>query len=70
MELDTGASATIIHKSMGTYVLALKPVERTNIKLCSYSGTKFLLLEKLRFKLRIVTEKQYWWKWWSSVDGS
>ena len=70
MELDTGASATIIHKSMGTYVLALKPVERGISSYAVIPGTKFLLLEKLMFKLRIVTEKQYWWKWWSSVDGS
>ena len=32
MELDTGASVTIIPKSMWTDVLASKPVERTDIK--------------------------------------
>ena len=51
MELDTGASATIIHKSMGTYVLALKPVERTNIKLCSYSGHKVSVIGEAKVQV-------------------
>ena len=34
MELDTGASVTIIPKSVWTDVLASKPVERTDIELC------------------------------------
>ena len=38
MELDTGASVTIIPKSIWTDVLASKPVERTDVKLRSYSG--------------------------------
>ena len=38
MELDTGASVTIIPKSIWTDVLASKPVERTEVKLRSYSG--------------------------------
>ena len=40
MELDTGASVTIIPKSIWTDVLASKPVEHTDIdvKLQSYSG--------------------------------
>ena len=66
MELDTGASVTIIPKSVWTDVLASKPVERTDIKLCVIPGTKFPLLEKLRFKLRIVTKNSviccYYWK--------
>ena len=38
MELDTGASVTIIPKSIWTDVLASKPVEHTDVKLQSYSG--------------------------------
>ena len=38
MELDTGASVTIIPKRIWTNVLASKPVERTDVKLRSYSG--------------------------------
>ena len=38
MELDTGASVTIIPKSIWSDVLASKPVERTDVKLRSYSG--------------------------------
>ena len=38
MELDTGASVTIIPKSIWTDVFASKPVERTDMKLRSYSG--------------------------------
>ena len=38
MELDTGAFVTIIPKSTWTDVLASKPVERTDVKLRSYSG--------------------------------
>jgi len=38
MELDTGASVTIIPKSIWTDVLAAKPVERTDVRLRTYSG--------------------------------
>ena len=38
MELDTGASVTIIPKSIWTDVLASKPVERIDVKLRSYFG--------------------------------
>ena len=38
MELDTGASVTITPKSVWTGVLASKTVERTDVKLRSYSG--------------------------------
>ncbi|KAL9961633.1 hypothetical protein ACROYT_G030616 [Oculina patagonica] len=38
MELDTGASVTIIPQSVWTDVLASKPVDRTDVKLRSYSG--------------------------------
>ena len=51
MELDTGASATIFHESMGTYVLALKPVEHTNIKLCSYSGHKVSVIGEAKVQV-------------------
>lgn len=38
VELDTGASVTIIPKSISTDVLASKPMERTVVNLRSYSG--------------------------------
>ena len=38
MELDTGGSLTIIPKNVWTDFLASKTVERTDIKLRSYSG--------------------------------
>ena len=60
MELDTGASVTIIPKSIWTDVLASKPVEHTDVKLRSYSGHEILLSEKLRFKLHIVIKKPYY----------
>ena len=44
MELDTGASAIIIPKSVWIDVLASKPVECTDIKLCSYSGQQFSVI--------------------------
>ena len=44
MELDTGASVTIIPKRVWTAVLASKPVERTDIKLCSYSGLEISVI--------------------------
>ena len=38
MELDTGASVTIIPKSVWSDVLAAKPLQQTDVKLRSYSG--------------------------------
>ena len=38
MELDTVASVTIIRKSVWSDVLAAKPLQRTDVKLRSYSG--------------------------------
>lgn len=38
VELDAGASVTVIPKSIWTNVLASKPMERTEVKLRSYSG--------------------------------
>ena len=38
MELDTVASVTIIPKSVLSDILAAKPLQRTDVKLRSYSG--------------------------------
>ena len=38
MELDTGASVTIVPKSVWNDVLAAKPLQQTDVKLRSYSG--------------------------------
>ena len=51
MELDTGASVTIIPKSMWTDVLASKPVERTDIKLRSYSGHEISVIGEARVQV-------------------
>jgi len=40
MELDTGASVTIIPKSIWTVVLAAKPVERTDVRYAVIQGTQ------------------------------
>ena len=40
MELDTGASVTIIPKNVWYDVLAAKPLKKTDLKLRSYSGHK------------------------------
>ena len=61
MKFDTGASVTTTPMRVWTDVLASKPVEP---KISSYAvilGTKFLLLEKLRYKLHILTKKYYYW---------
>lgn len=60
MELDTGASVTIIPKSIRTDVLVSKPVECTNVKLRSYSGHEIPVIGEAKFKLYIVIKKQYY----------
>ena len=56
MEPDTGASVTIIPKSMWTDVLASKTVECTDIKLRSYSGHKISVVGKA--KVQVVYRDQ------------
>ena len=51
MELDTGTSITIIPKSIWTDVLTSKPVERTDVKLRSYSGHKILIIREGRVQV-------------------
>lgn len=51
MELDTGASVTIIPKSIWTDVLASKPVERTDVKLRSYSGHEIPVIGEARVQV-------------------
>ncbi|PFX22067.1 Uncharacterized protein K02A2.6 [Stylophora pistillata] len=51
MELDTGASVTIIPKSIWTDVLASKPVERTDVKLRSYSGQEIPVIGEARVQV-------------------
>ena len=51
MELDTGASVTIIPKSIWTDVLTPKPVERTDVKLRSYSGHEIPVIEEARVQV-------------------
>ncbi|PFX25280.1 Uncharacterized protein K02A2.6 [Stylophora pistillata] len=51
MELDTGASVTIIPKSIWTDVLASKPVELTDVKLRSYSGHEIPVIGEARVQV-------------------
>ena len=57
MELDTGASVTIIPKSMWTDVLASKPVERTDIKLRSYSGHEISVIGEAKVQVAYRDQK-------------
>ncbi|PFX14444.1 Uncharacterized protein K02A2.6 [Stylophora pistillata] len=51
MELDKGASVTIIPKSIWTDVLASKPVERIDVKLRSYSGHEIPVIGEARVQV-------------------
>ena len=51
MELDTGASVTIIPKSIWTDVLVSKPVEHTDMKLRSYSGHEIPVIREARVQV-------------------
>jgi len=51
MELDTGASATIIPKSIWTDVLAVKPVEHTDARLHSYLGHTILVIGEAKVQV-------------------
>ena len=57
MELDTGASVTIIPKSMWIDVLASKPVERTDIKLRSYSGHEISVIGEAKVQVAYRDQK-------------
>ena len=57
MELDTGASVTIIPESVWTDVLASKPVERTDIKLRSYSGHEISVIGETKVQVAYRDQK-------------
>ena len=57
MELDTGASVTIIPESVWTDVPASKPVERTDIKLRSYSGHEISVIGEAKVQVAYRDQK-------------
>ena len=57
MELDIGASVTIIPKSVWTDALASKPVERTDIKLCSYSAHEISVIGEAKVQVAYRDQK-------------
>ena len=57
LELDTGASVAIIPKSVRTDVLASKPVEGTDIKLCSYSGHEISVIGEAKVQVAYRDQK-------------
>ena len=59
MELDTGASVTIIPESVHVWtdVLASKPVERTDIKLRSYSGHEISVIGEAKVQVAYRDQK-------------
>lgn len=57
MELETGASVTIIPESVWTDVIASKPVERTDIKLRSYSGHEISVIGEAKVQVAYRDQK-------------
>ena len=51
MELDAGASATIVPKSVWNDILTAKPLQQTDVKLRSYSGHEIPVLEEAKVQV-------------------
>ena len=57
LELDTEASIAIIPTCVWTDLLSSKPVDRTDIKLCSYSGHEISVIGEAKVQVAYRNQK-------------
>ena len=59
MELDTGASVTIVLKSIWNDVLTSKPLQQTDVKLRSYSGHEIPVVGEAKVQLSYGNQESH-----------